>query len=163
MPKTKNNINSRPPTRQHKKDKGDPTRYKCKRAGRKRIKLNESDILKLAQCGLTDMEICQILNISLDKLNQYRSIIQEGRAQLSQSIKRTQLELALKERDKTMLIWVGKQYAQQRERQELEHSGEVNSPQIVFYGNREPLQWENAEEIEAEEIKKVSFKDRSND
>lgn len=111
---------------------------KTRRVGRPALEVDEESILKLAQVGMTDEEICQLLDISQSLLNNFRGIIQRGRSNLSKSIKRTQLEVALNERDKTMLIWVGKQYAKQRDRQDLEHSGEVSAPQIVFYGSQAP-------------------------
>lgn len=113
--------------------------------GRPRLEIDEDQILKLAQFGMTDQEMVSLLEISLSTLNNFRSIIQKGRSNLSQSIKRTQLEVALKERDKTMLIWVGKQYAGQKDKRDLEHSGEVSSPQIIFYGNEVPEQWNEDE------------------
>lgn len=89
---------------------------KSKRPGRPRLELTHEQVFKLAKLGLTDTEMCSLLEISRSTLNNFRTTIQEGRAQLSKSIKRTQLELALDDRDKTMLIWVGKQYADQREK-----------------------------------------------
>lgn len=118
---------------------------KSRRVGRPRLEIDEDQILKLAQFGMTDQEMVSLLEISLSTLNNFRSIIQKGRSNLSQSIKRTQLEVALKERDKTMLIWVGKQYAGQKDKRDLEHSGEVSSPQIIFYGNEVPEQWNEDE------------------
>jgi DNA-binding CsgD family transcriptional regulator len=109
---------------------------KSKRVGRPSLGLNEDDIFRLAQYGMTDVEMCNILQISLSTLNNFRSIIQKGRGNLSQSIKRTQLELALKEKDKTMLIWVGKQYAGQSEKQVHTHHGELNPPQVTVYGSQ---------------------------
>ena len=89
---------------------------KSRRVGRPRLELDEDQILKLAQCGMTDIEMCNLLEISKDTLQNFRAIIKKGRSNLSQSIKRTQLEVALREKDKTMLIWVGKQYANQTEK-----------------------------------------------
>jgi DNA-binding CsgD family transcriptional regulator len=114
---------------------------KSRRVGRPSLELNEEQIFKFAQYGMTDVEMCSILEISLSTLNNFRSIIQKGRANLSKSIKRTQLEVALKERDKTMLIWVGKQYAGQKDKQDIDHSGEIASPQVIYYGSDKPYIW----------------------
>ena len=119
---------------------------KSKRVGRPSLELDEEQILKLAQCGMTDEEMCDLLEISKSTLQNFRPVIQKGRSNLSQSIKRTQLEVALKERDKTMLIWVGKQYAKQKEKHDIEHSGEVSAPQVVFYGTKPPKSWSNEDE-----------------
>jgi len=114
---------------------------KSKRAGRPKLGLCEEDITKLAQYGMTDREMCDILQISLDTLQKFRSIIQSARGNLSKSIKRTQLQLAIEEKDRGMLIWVGKQYAGQTEKKEIQHSGEIAQPNVVFYGDRKPKKW----------------------
>lgn len=113
---------------------------KSRRVGRPRLELDEDQILKLAQCGMTDEEMCNLLEISKDTLQNFRPIIKEGRSTLSKSIKRTQLEVALKERDRTMLIWVGKQYAKQSDKQKVDHGGEVQA-RVIFYGDDEPKAW----------------------
>lgn len=105
-----------------------------KRIGRPQLEICKEDIRKLAQVGLTDQEICFLLDISNSTLNRFRPILHLGRAELCKSIKRTQLEIALQERDSKMLIWVGKQYANQSEKQQTELSGEVTQPTVVMYG-----------------------------
>ena len=89
-----------------------------KRQGRPRLVIDEDQIFKLAQWGMTDREMASILEISLCTLNNFRPLIQKARSDLSKSIKRTQLELAINDKDKTMLIWVGKQYCGQSEKVE---------------------------------------------
>lgn len=113
----------------------------------KKLKLNEDDVFKLAQHGLTDAEICSLLGCKRTALENYRAIIQEGRANLSKSLKRTQLELALKEKNTTMLIWLGKQYAGQREKHETNHTFE--NPQVVFYGDdTQAISYQDSIEVE---------------
>ena len=118
---------------------------KSRRVGRPSLELNENDIFKLAEFGLTDKEMSALLEISLDTLNNFRSVIQKGRANLSKSIKRTQLEQALNEKNTVMLIWVGKQYCSQKDKQDIELSGEVSAPQVVVYGTA-AAPWKNAQE-----------------
>lgn len=132
------------------KSKFAPKNVKCghstktkNRGGRPKLDIDEDSVLKLAQLGMTDVEICNFYDISQCVLQRFRGILKKGRSNLSQSIKRTQLEVALKERDKTMLIWVGKQYCGQKEKQDVEHTGQVSSPQVVFYGDRPPQEWKN--------------------
>lgn len=101
--------------------------------GRPVVQRDEDQIFRLAQIGLTDDEIQHCLDLSNCVLEKYRAIIQRGRANLSKSIKRTQLELALKHKDRQMLIWVGKQYAGQRET--LDNNFRIStSPEVVVYG-----------------------------
>lgn len=141
MKKIKESSKDNPPPKKTRRPTGHSS--KSKRTGRPKLELDEDQILKLAQCGMTDLEMCDLLEISKDTLQRFRPIIQKGRSNLSQSIKRTQLEVALKEKDRTMLIWVGKQYANQKDKQDLEHSGEINSPQVVFYGSNPPKRWKD--------------------
>lgn len=118
---------------------------KSKRTGRPKLEIDEDQIYKLALCGMTDVEMASLLEISKSTLQTFRPIIKKGRSNLSQSVKRTQLEVALKEKDRTMLIWVGKQYCGQKDKQDVEHSGEAMAPQVVFYGKGDPKRWGEGE------------------
>jgi hypothetical protein len=111
--------------------------------GRPRIELDEEQILKLAQGGMTDEEMSNFFDVSRDTIQNFRAVIKQGRSNLSQSIKRTQLQVALQERDKTMLIWVGKQYCGQKDKafNEIEGKGIAPAQQIIYYGKDEPKTW----------------------
>lgn len=115
--------------------------------GRPRIELDEEQLLKLAQFGMTDDEICNLLEISGETLHNFRAVLKKGRSNLSQSIKRTQLQVALQERDKTMLIWVGKQYAGQKDKAESNIKGEGIAPtQVMYWGDSPPKKWADENE-----------------
>lgn len=82
--------------------------YEVGRGLRKRI-VNPEDIYKLAALGCKDQDICRWFDINKDTLHyNFGDILEKGREDLKISIRRAQLELALKDRNPTMLIWLGK-------------------------------------------------------
>lgn len=79
---------------------------------------------RLAAIGCTDREIAVTLEVSENFLRRRcREALDRGRARLKKSLRRKQLELARKG-NVPMLIWLGKQYLGQRDRQDVAHSGE---------------------------------------
>ena len=60
---------------------------------------------------------------------------------MKNSIRRTQLDVALKDRSVAMLNWLGKQYCGQKEsKQEIDHKGDV--PFIIkHYGTKPSKPW----------------------
>lgn len=95
-------------------------------------KVDRELIKRLAQHGCTDTEILAIAKCHMEDLTKFRDEIQEQRAMISKSLKRTQLEKALVNKDNTMLIWCGKNFAGQSDRNETEIKGPA--PQVVFFG-----------------------------
>jgi len=90
-------------------------------AGRPRKVIDEDQLEKMAMSGLTNDEMASILNVSDDTLiNNYSGVIKRGRANLNMSLKRRQIKAAM-EGNATMLIWVGKQYMGQKDRQDISH------------------------------------------
>lgn len=78
----------------------------------------------LAAIGCTDREIAMISGTSEATVQRRcRRALDQGRARLRRSLRRKQVQLALKGNVK-MLIWLGKQYLDQRDRQDVAHSGE---------------------------------------
>ncbi len=66
---------------------------------------------------------------------------EKGRANLRNNIKKKQIDVALREGNTSMLIWVGKQWCGQRDsRHEVEHKGDVVI-NVKHYGSHEPKQW----------------------
>jgi len=73
----------------------------------------------MAACGCTDREIAFILGVSENLLRRKaRQALDQGRAQLQKSLRRKQLEMA-RRGSVPMLIWLGKQYLGQRDRQDI--------------------------------------------
>ena len=88
-------------------------------AGRPFIELDPALLEDLAGIGCTMIEMASICKCSVDTLERnYAEPIKKGRNELNMSLKRKQVTLA-KEGNPTMLIWLGKQYLNQRDKQEL--------------------------------------------
>jgi hypothetical protein len=76
-------------------------------------------VRRMAACGCTDREIAFILGVSENLLRRKaRQALDQGRAQLQKSLRRKQLEMA-RRGSVPMLIWLGKQYLGQRDRQDI--------------------------------------------
>lgn len=87
------------------------------------MKLDVDQVEKLARIGCTDKEIALLAGISESTLRRRcREALSRGRASLAKSLRRKQLELARKG-SVPMLIWLGKQYLGQTDRQEVVERG----------------------------------------
>ena len=81
--------------------------FEVGRGLRKRI-VNPDDVYKLAAIGATDREIAAWFDVQINTLNYtFADIIEKGRQELRQTLRKAQLNLALKG-NATMLIWLGK-------------------------------------------------------
>lgn len=105
--------------------------------GRKKIKIDYDRISRLAQINLTQEHIADIEGISVRTLlrdpifcQTYKRAKTRGAGTLLQK----QWEVAM-EGNTTMLIWLGKQYLGQRDKQELEHSGEIKATKSINLSN----------------------------
>lgn len=124
------------------------------KGGRPPLKLCKKDVHDLAQVGLTDEEISNILDCSPDTLTRrFSGSLIKGRGDLRQSLKRVQIAKALAG-DNTMLIWCGKQYMGQRDsRQEVEHKGDV-AILVKHYGDTNAVPYDSATlDVEAQPVK----------
>lgn len=89
--------------------------------GRQKMKLDADMIEALASKYLSAEEIGTILRCSPDTLQRrYSAALRRGRNRGAVSLKRKQYELAM-QGDKTMLIWLGKQYLGQKDVVDLTH------------------------------------------
>lgn len=92
-------------------------------AGRPKIQLDYPLIEKLATIQCTQEEIATILGVNISTLkrdDEFCTIYKKGMEQGKSSLRRLQWKAA-ETGNTTMLIWLGKQYLQQREpKQELE-------------------------------------------
>jgi hypothetical protein len=99
----------------------------------KHYKLDRDLIFKLATLHCTYKEIASVVGTSETTLEKrYSGIIEKGRAEGKKSLRRAQMEKAL-QGDVRMLIWMGKQYLDQKD------SPEDNE-------NTVPLPWDEAKE-----------------
>ena len=84
-------------------------------AGRPKIKLDPLMIQNLASIFCTNREIAAMMSCSTDTLvRNYADHIKKGREQGKSSLRRRQWEKAM-EGNTTMLIWLGKQYLEQKD------------------------------------------------
>jgi len=100
------------------------TGYEVGRGITKKVVFDE-DVYKLAAMGCTDKEIANWFDIDHNTLKyNFANIIAKGRDELKQSLRRSQIKLALSG-NATMLIWLGKNILGQ---QESPVNSEANTP-----------------------------------
>lgn len=99
--------------------------------GRPKRNIDYEAVKRLAAVMATDEEIAAFLGVSVDTLTRrgeaYQKAKEEGRQSGLLNLRRYQLEAA-KAKNPTMLIWLGKQYLGQKDKQEIEHSGSIARP-----------------------------------
>lgn len=83
---------------------------------KKSYKLDVQMIAKLASIMCSYEEIASVMNTSVDNLKKrYKDIIENGRAEGKKSLRRKQMEVALEKGDVRMLIFLGKNYLDQKD------------------------------------------------
>jgi hypothetical protein len=83
--------------------------------GMNRRMVFDTDVYKLAAMGCTDSEIATWFDVKLDTLRyNFANVIAKGREDLKQSLRMSQIKLALSG-NATMLIWLGKNILGQQE------------------------------------------------
>lgn len=98
------------------------------------VEPNREQVRKLAMLGCTREDIAFIVGISPSSLDKhFTEELAIGRAHLRSSLRKAQIDLALREKNPTMLIWLGKNYLGQKEpRHEVEHSGGVTVEKVQY-------------------------------
>jgi hypothetical protein len=97
-------------------------------AGRPKKKIDYELVEKLAYIQCTQEEISSILGIStrtLQRDKEFCRIYKNGMDNGKMSLRRLQWKAAEKGNN-TMLVWLGKQYLGQTDKQELAHSGSMD-------------------------------------
>jgi len=83
---------------------------------KKSYKLDKDIILKLAMIMCSYEEIASVMDTSVDNLKKrYKDIIEKGRSEGKKSLRRSQYEKAVVDKDVRMLIFLGKQYLDQKD------------------------------------------------
>jgi hypothetical protein len=95
--------------------------------GRPKIPIDYDQVEKLASIMCTQEEIaawmdCNVLTLQRDE--KFCSIYKRGIEKGKMSVRRQQYKLS-EAGNATMAIWLGKQYLGQRDKQDIEHSGEM--------------------------------------
>ncbi len=112
-----------------------------------KLKLNEADVTELASIGCTNKTIASILECSENTLaSTFRGACARGRANLKKSILKTQIDVAVKDRNTAMLVWLGKQHCDQKDsRQDVDHKIEI--PFVIEnFGKKESIPWKEKDE-----------------
>jgi hypothetical protein len=103
--------------------------------GRPTVEVSPSMVQKYAEIGCTQKEMASLFSVSPRTLGRYltkpefRMAKERGDAHVNVSLRKKQLELALKG-DRTMLIWLGKQRLGQSERPEKDEAGAGESERV---------------------------------
>jgi len=85
----------------------------------KKYDIDTLELEKLASYGLTNTEIADFFGCSKDLISKsYSTNITKGRSQLKKKLRKAQIDSALSG-NATLLIWLGKQYLGQTEKQEI--------------------------------------------
>jgi hypothetical protein len=85
---------------------------------RPRKEIDEDKLEQLASLGLSNAEIAAVLDVSPDTIERnYRETLDWGRNKRNASLRRKQYEVAMSG-NPTMLIWLGKQFLDQKDKQE---------------------------------------------
>lgn len=88
--------------------------------------INEAQVLKLAAMGCSGEEIAAVVGCSRDLIyKNFSTALKEGQEKRNCSLRRAQYDVGVNKKNPTMLIWLGKQFLGQADKQELEHSGGV--------------------------------------
>ena len=83
--------------------------------GRPKKEIDEDQVFKLASIGCTYQEIADFFSVDKSTiLNRFSHVVKEGHTEVKKSIRRAQLDLAMKG-NASMLIWLGKQMLGQRD------------------------------------------------
>jgi AraC-like DNA-binding protein len=95
---------------------------------RPRKKIDVETLKKLAAIQCSYAEMAAILGVNESTLTRrFAQVIKEGREHGKSSLKRKQYEVAMGG-NTTMLIWLGKQHLEQRDKNSHEHSGPDGKP-----------------------------------
>ena len=94
--------------------------------GRPKKTIDYKIVEAIAKVMATQEEIASQLNVSVRTLQrdaEFCRVYKNGIDHAKTSLRRKQFELA--DKNATMGIWLGKQYLDQKDKQEIEHSGET--------------------------------------
>ena len=95
-------------------------KIKKNKGGRPKKNINERQVVALAQIQCSYAEMAAVLGCDEKTLsNRFSQAIKEGREKGLSSLKRAQYKKAM-DGNPTMLIWLGKQYLDQKDKAELD-------------------------------------------
>jgi len=112
--------------------------------GRPKLDIDPKLVLRALRIGCTTPEIAALCDCSEDTIERrFAGVLKRGRLLFCASIRRQQYRM-LKKGDRTMGVWMGKQYLGQADKQEIETTGKSEIKVVVehdrnFYGNANRL------------------------
>lgn len=97
-----------------------PRRFEsCVIMGRQKADIDPKLVEGMASVGATNTEIANFLEVDEGTIRKrFSEVLLKARSNLKIRLRRKQIELALAG-DKTMLIWLGKQYLDQKEKSDM--------------------------------------------
>lgn len=122
--------------------------------GRKKIIIEWDKVNHYLTCGCLGTQVAAKIGVSADTL--YDRVKEEFGVDFSEYmrqkreigevlVKEAQFDEAVRQRNISMLIWVGKQMLGQSEKQEVKHQGQI-PVQIISYNGKELEPWKDKEE-----------------
>jgi IS30 family transposase len=113
----------------------------------KKVNIDWSYIGELCEAGCSGVEIASKLGIHQNTIYQrcktdlnieFVEFSQQKKQSGEALIKKTQFDMAVKDKDKTMLIWLGKNRLGQKDKQQTEVKiNEPDQPMIIIYKGKE--------------------------
>ena len=109
-----------------------PTKRK-KTVGRpKKYDIDTDMLFKLAKYNLTNIEIADIYGCDEALLRKnYSEFLTKGRGELKKRLRQAQYEVAVDDRNVTMLIWLGKQILGQTEKAEIQMNRPIEEVEYI--------------------------------
>src|SRR5215469_2904198 len=93
--------------------------------GRHKANIDVEKVRTLAALGLTMKETAAILDCSDETIRRrFSDVMHQGWARRDASVRRKQFEIAM-QGNPTMLVWLGKQYLDRSDKQDVTHGGEA--------------------------------------
>lgn len=97
--------------------------------------IDAAEVVRLASIMCTQEEMALVLDCSVDTLQRrFAAAIEKGQAIARASLRRKQWDLA-QDGDRTMLVWLGKQWLGQQDKQTVEHEGEQKVRVVIEYAD----------------------------
>tara|TARA_R100001443_G_C3348278_1_gene176198 strand:+ start:59 stop:370 length:312 start_codon:yes stop_codon:yes gene_type:complete len=97
----------------------------------KKYDIDPVEVEKLASYGLRNTEIADFFGCSKDLISKsYSTNITKGKADLKKKLRKAQIDSALSG-NATLLIWLGKQYLDQSDKQEVSLSKPIENVEFL--------------------------------
>lgn len=122
--------------------------------GRNKFIIDWKVVDHFLMCGCTGTQVAAKIGVSADTLYDrvmqefgvsFSEYLQEKRSTGETLVKEAQFDEAVRKRNTTMLVWVGKQLCGQTEKQEVRHEGNIPI-QVVSYNGKPLEKWKDEKE-----------------